>query len=407
VNFATSLAKLEKKVTLAFIYKRQWGSGRHSPHNYNLQQVLFVVSHPLPCSSVHIRTEESQSQGVLSQATHNNPCIEDNPGIEVAQLWQQSMQAAIRNPVELCRLLGLSGHFAEQAQQADALFPLFAPREYVARMHPGDEADPLLRQAMPLHLETKQIPGFEHDPVGDSLAVQAPGLLQKYRGRVLLITTGVCAVHCRYCFRRHFPYDEAPRSLDHWEPALKQIAADSSIREVLLSGGDPLTLADSRLENLLTNLAKIPHLRRLRIHTRLPIMIPSRITSRLIQLLRQTLLTTWMVIHATHPAELGGDVDKGLARLTDAGIPLLNQAVLLRGVNDDVETLAELCESLIDRRAAPYYLHQLDRVAGAAHFEVSPAEGKRLLGELQKILPGYAVPRYVQEIAGELSKVSI
>jgi len=242
------------------------------------------------------------------------------------------------------------------------------------------------------------------DPVGDLAAQRLPGLLQKYTGRVLLVTTGACAVHCRYCFRRHYPYDTAPKTLAAWESAIDEIAADESISEVILSGGDPLTLRDSLLAALADRLAEIPHLRRLRVHTRLPLMIPERINDDLLSWLRGTRLAPVMVIHANHANELAGDAADAVQRIVAAGIPTLNQTVLLRGINDDVETLAALSERLLDLGAMPYYLHQLDRVAGAMHFEVPLARGLELVTALRARLPGYAVPRYVQERPGEPSK---
>ncbi len=248
------------------------------------------------------------------------------------------------------------------------------------------------------------IDGGLMDPVGDLAAQRLPGLLQKYAGRVLLVTTGACAVHCRYCFRRHYPYETAPKTLAAWQPAIEEIAADESISEVILSGGDPLTLKDSLLAALAEHLAEIPHLRRLRVHTRLPLMIPERINDDLLGWLRGTRLAPVMVIHANHANELSGDAADAVQRIVAAGIPTLNQTVLLRGINDDVETLAALSERLLDLGALPYYLHQLDRVAGALHFEVPLARGLELVAALRARLPGYAVPRYVQERHGESSK---
>jgi EF-P beta-lysylation protein EpmB len=219
-----------------------------------------------------------------------------------------------------------------------------------------------------------------------------------------MVTTGACAVHCRYCFRRHFPYDEAPRTPAEWEGALRWIAADTSIHEVILSGGDPLTLVDASLAQLAKSVANIRHVRRLRIHTRLPIMIPQRVTSELLDWLTGTRLSPVMVIHANHGAELQGTAAEAVRRIVSAGVPTLNQAVLLKRVNDSVEVLAELSERLVDLGVIPYYLHQLDRVAGAAHFEVPVEDGLRIVEELRRRLPGYAVPRYVREIAGEPNK---
>ncbi len=318
--------------------------------------------------------------------------------------WQQAMKTAVRDPLRLCRLLDLPREYDEPAVRAARAFPLFVPLSFVAKMQPGDPHDPLLRQVLPLAEELDDTPGFTADPVGDLAAELSPGLIKKYHGRALLIATGACAVHCRYCFRREFPYSETPRAPAAWQAALDQLAADPSVDEVILSGGDPLTLPDSHLADLTERLASIRHLRRLRIHTRLPIMIPERVTAALVNWLNVTRLTPIVVVHANHPAELDEPVAEALSRLIDAGIPLLNQAVLLRGVNDDEHVLEQLCRRLVDLRVMPYYLHQLDRVRGAAHFEVPIERGIELIELLRARLPGYAVPRYVQEVPGENEK---
>jgi len=318
--------------------------------------------------------------------------------------WQDALKDAVRDPDELCRLLDLPPAIARSARRASRQFPLFVPRGFVARMRPGDPQDPLLRQVLPLADELNDSPDFVLDPVCDAAATRQPGLLQKYPGRVLLIATGTCAVHCRYCFRRSFPYDTAPHSIAEWQPAIDEIAADDSSREVILSGGDPLTLVDGSLARLVDLLADITHLRRLRIHTRLPIVIPQRVTERMIELLRTSRLTPVVVLHTNHANELDEHVAQALAKISDAGIVLLNQAVLLAGINDSVEAQAELCERLVDLRVMPYYLHQLDRVAGAAHFEVPIETGRRIVQQLRAMLPGYAVPRYVAELPGRSSK---
>jgi EF-P beta-lysylation protein EpmB len=258
---------------------------------------------------------------------------------------------------------------------------------------------------LPLVEENADLPGYVTDPVSDDLARRQPGLLHKYEGRALLITTGSCAVHCRYCFRRHFPYSESPRSFEEWQPALDDLASDEALHEIILSGGDPLTLVDNVLAELIRQLESIVHLRRLRIHTRLPIIIPERVTETLIDTLRRGRLTPIVVVHANHVNELDSHVAASLARLVDAGIVLLNQAVLLAGVNDSVDAQFALCERLVDLRVLPYYLHQLDPVKGAAHFAVPIAAGRRIIEELRSRLPGYAVPRYVQEVPGALNKV--
>jgi L-lysine 2,3-aminomutase len=334
--------------------------------------------------------------------SHRAPC----PSLRVPS-WQQVVKEAVRDVGELCRLLELPGEFEHRASMAVKGFPLFVPRPFLARIRRADMADPLLRQVLPLEAETLATEGFTPDPIDDRSATLEPGLLSKYAGRVLMVTTGACAVHCRYCFRRHFPYQESPKSLAAWQPAIGQIAADASIHEVILSGGDPLMLVDDLLAPLADRLAQIPNLRRLRVHTRLPIVIPERVNVELLDWLTGTRLTPIVVVHANHPAEIDDAAAAALGRLIDAGVPVLNQAVLLRGVNDSVDTLAELCERLVDLRVIPYYLHQLDRVAGAAHFEVPVAEGRKIMAELKSRLPGYAVPRYVQEIPGHGHKVDL
>ncbi len=301
-------------------------------------------------------------------------------------------------------MLELGDEWLTPAQNAAAVFPLFAPRAYVARMEPGNPHDPLLAQVLPLGAELAVQQGFTTDPVGDVAAQREPGMLHKYRGRVLLVTTGACAVHCRYCFRRSYPYSAGPRSLADWQPALDAIAADAAIEEVLLSGGDPLTIVDRQLEALVARLEAIPHLARLRIHTRLPIVIPQRVNKELLSWLTATRLTSVVVVHANHPQEIDDAVAQSLARLIDAGIPVLNQSVLLRGINDNGPALIDLSRRLVNLRVMPYYLHQLDRVQGAAHFDVPVSRGLELIDEMRRQLPGYAVPRYVQEIAGDDGK---
>jgi EF-P beta-lysylation protein EpmB len=332
--------------------------------------------------------------------------------------WQRAMRSAVRDPVDLCRRLSLPATYEAAAVRAAGQFPVFAPLGYIARMRPGDLDDPLLRQVLPLVEEESDRPGFSADPLHESAAERAPGLLQKYAGRALLVTTGACAVHCRYCFRRNYPYDDLPRGLAEWQPALEEIAADTSIEEVILSGGDPLTLSDQRLADLAERLAAVPHVRRLRVHTRLPIVIPERVCDELLAWLvgrignppyddgddRGCRWTPIVVVHANHPAEIDDAVAAALARLADASVMLLNQSVLLRGVNDDADVLAALSRRLIDCRVTPYYLHQLDRVRGAGHFEVPEARGLELMAALRRRLPGYAVPRYVRETPGHLHK---
>jgi len=310
----------------------------------------------------------------------------------------------VRDPVELCRLLGLPRRYETQALAAAREFPLFVPWAYLRKIRPGDAGDPLLRQVLPLADELETPPGYTVDPLAEDHATLRPGVIQKYAGRVLIVTTGVCAVHCRYCFRRHFPYEASPRSAHEWQPALDDIARDATLTEVILSGGDPLMLVDEQLAELVARIESIDHVRRLRVHTRLPVMVPERVTDGLLEMLGRCRPAVVVVIHANHPAELDGEVAAAIRRLASAGPMLLNQSVLLRGVNDTVEALAELSERLVDLGVMPYYLHQLDPVLGAAHFEVPCARGIELVEQLRARLPGYAVPRYVCEIPGRASK---
>jgi L-lysine 2,3-aminomutase len=316
--------------------------------------------------------------------------------------WQTILAEAVRSPVELCRRLGLDAALGAEADRANRDFPLLAPHPYLNRIGKGDPHDPLLRQILPRAEEQNPAPRFFADPLGEFPAVGCSGLLRKYYGRVLLITTGACGIHCRFCFRRHFPYQQSVG--DVWQSALRTIAADPSITEVILSGGDPLTLADAELAQLAEQLSAIPHLSRIRVHSRLPVVIPQRVNDELLAWLSTGRLTPYIVVQVNHPAEIDDEVADAITRLVNAGVPVLNQAVLLRGVNDRVDVLEELCRRLVDLRVMPYYVHQLDAVAGAAHFEVPIAAGLRLLAELRMRLPGYAVPRYVRETRGGLGK---
>lgn len=321
--------------------------------------------------------------------------------------WQQLWREAVRDPRELLSLMGLEALATRISDTAASQFPLRVPRGFVARMRFGDPHDPLLRQVLPLDDEDRVVPGFDLDAVGDAAARTGDGVIQKYRGRALLIATGSCAVHCRYCFRRHFPYNEETAAAAGWGEAVALIAADTSIDEVILSGGDPLSLATSKLAELTAALAAIPHLQRLRIHTRLPVVLPERVDNALVAWLRALPWPVTVVIHANHANEFDDDVDAALTRLRVAGVTLLNQAVLLRGVNDSVEALAALSERGFRAGVLPYYLHQLDRVAGAAHFEVSDDEARALHIALSARLSGYLVPRLVREVAGAPGKLPL
>lgn len=319
--------------------------------------------------------------------------------------WRTELAAAIRDPAELARALGLEAESLLGAAAADRAFRLLAPRGFVARMRPGDPADPLLRQVLPSARELDPQPGrYREDPLEEAAARRADGLLVKYRGRALLVTSGACAVHCRYCFRRHFPYaGENPRRRN-WQAALEAIAADSGIEEVILSGGDPLMLDDGDLADLSERLGTIPHLRSLRIHTRLPIVLPERVDNALLGWLSASKLPVTIVLHANHPREIDASVRVATMRLRSVARFLLNQSVLLAGVNDDAEVLAELSRALFNAGVLPYYLHVPDAVTGTAHFDVAETRGKRLVAELRGQLPGYLVPRLARETPGAPGK---
>jgi EF-P beta-lysylation protein EpmB len=356
-------------------------------------------------SSYSKHSMEMKQNIITSQSDSVGAGLSDSPSASTnfPVSWREAMKFAVRSSHELCRILNLSNTLRlEDAQTKD--FPVFAPLEYIDRMKVGYERDPLLLQVLPGLAELEHVSGFTSDPVGDLQATSQPGLIRKYRSRALLIVTGACAIHCRYCFRRHFPYEQAPHSMNDWEPSLQQISQSPEIDEVILSGGDPLTLVDEQLAPLVARIAEIPHVQRLRIHTRLPVVIPQRVTPELLAGLTSTRLTPLVVVHVNHAQELNRFTSDALSLFVQRGIPVLNQAVLLKGVNDQLTTLVELSRALVNLRIMPYYLHQLDKVRGAAHFEVSIAKGLWLMEEMRKHLPGYAIPRYVQEIAGEGSK---
>lgn len=324
-----------------------------------------------------------------------------------AARWQHALAEAIRDPAELLDLLELPRELLARTAAGARQFPLRVPRGYAARMTPGDPHDPLLRQVLPLDEDLAAAPGYSSDPLEEGAAMAAPGLLHKYHGRVLLVATGACGVHCRYCFRRHFPYAEANPRAGGWSAALAYIRDDPSIREVILSGGDPLSLADAALARLVERLAAIEHVQCLRIHTRQPIVLPERVDAELLEWLAATPLRTVMVLHCNHPREIDAAVADALQRLQTSGTTLLNQAVLLRGVNDDAGVLAELSERLFAAGVLPYYLHLLDRVRGAAHFEVDEPRARALLAALEARLPGYLVPRLARELPGRPAKTRL
>lgn len=321
--------------------------------------------------------------------------------------WQQELAKAVRTPEELLSIVGLTAEQIPGGVTSIDDFPLRVPRGYVACMEYGNPRDPLLLQVLSRQIEQADQPGFRHDPVGDRPSAAVPGMLYKYHGRVLLITTGACPIHCRYCFRRHYPYSELRPNDRDWIASVDFIAANNSIEEVILSGGDPLSLSTDRLNGLSQQLAEIPHIKRLRIHSRMPIVLPERINEGLLNWLGSLPWKVVVVTHCNHARELSAPVSNALSKLEVTGATLLNQAVLLKGVNDNTRTQIQLSEALFANGVLPYYLHLLDRVIGAAHFEVKESHALKIMREIQDQLPGYLVPKLVREVAGEAHKIAV
>lgn len=320
--------------------------------------------------------------------------------------WRQQLREAVRDIRELERLLELPAGTLADGMHADPGFGLLVPRGFVARMRLRDPLDPLLLQILPTSRETTDREGFVPDPLGEQRLARG-GSIAKYPGRILLVTTGACPVHCRYCFRREFPYSEHTASRDDWRPALEAIRRSPGVREVILSGGDPLSLGNNRLHRLIRGIESIDRVSTLRIHTRYPIMLPARVDGGLIELLETTRLNTVVVVHANHPSEIDESVAAAAALLRSSVNLLLNQSVLLRGINDTAETLIRLSEQLVEAGIQPYYLHLLDRVSGASHFEVDATAAKKLIVAMRRQAPGYLVPALVRDDIGELSKTRI
>ena len=330
-----------------------------------------------------------------------------SPTSEPVKDWRQSLSDVITDPRELAEFLQLDPRSDPAGEKALAQFPLKVPRGFAARMEKGNWQDPLLRQVWPSALEEQPAPGFVADPLRERHYNPRPGLLHKYRGRALLIAAPHCAVHCRYCFRRDFDYQGNTPARRDWAEALAHIRADRSIEEVILSGGDPLALGDEQLRWLTGAVADIPQVTTLRIHTRLPVVIPERVSKNLLDLLGACRLQIMVVIHCNHAREIDSGVADALGAMDRAGITLLNQTVLLKGVNNDATTLSSLAKRLFSENVLPYYLHLPDRVAGTRHFVVELDEAMAIMGELQASLPGYLVPRLVREDPGAPAKTRL
>lgn len=319
--------------------------------------------------------------------------------------WREQLKLGFRDPGELLDFLGLDP--PDRSLAGESAFPMRVPRAFAERMAPGAAHDPLLLQVLPDPDESRARPGFSVDPVGDLDSRSAPAVLHKYHGRALLMTTGACAVHCRYCFRQHYPYAGQTIAPRRWREALGYLGDQPDIEEIILSGGDPLMLSTRQLSELTRDLAALNQIRRLRIHTRMPIVLPDRITDTLVAWLSALPWPVVIVIHANHPNEFDASVDRALERLRSSGAHLLNQTVLMRAINDDTHTLLRLMDRGFAAGVLPYYLHQLDRVAGSARFEVSDETAVALLHGLRLRLPGYLVPRLVREQPGQPFKLPV
>lgn len=317
--------------------------------------------------------------------------------------WQDALSQAITDIHTLYAQLGITAQLTREVIDACRDFPLRVPQTFLNRMTPGDPNDPLLLQVLPRGAERLQMPGYSLDPLKERDANPVPGVLHKYAGRVLLTAAGACAVNCRYCFRRHFAYRENVFSSE----ALAYVQSDTTLNEVILSGGDPLMLKDTRLMQLVQQLESIAHIETLRIHTRFPIVVPSRITQALCDMLERSRLSVVMVLHVNHANEIDGSVAQAMSALRRASVTLLNQCVLLKGVNDSVDALSALSRRLWSVGILPYYCHLLDPVQGVGHFDVPEETAKVLFQSLVKRLPGYLVPKLTREVAGAESKMAI
>ncbi|OEE36739.1 EF-P beta-lysylation protein EpmB [Vibrio anguillarum] len=324
----------------------------------------------------------------------------------VEQNWLQQLTNAISNPAELLQQLEIDPALWQNGFAARKLFALRVPQSFVDRMEKGNPYDPLLRQVLPLNEEFEWNDGYSNDPL-DEQNNAIPGLLHKYRNRVLMIVKGGCAINCRYCFRRHFPYQENKGSKQVWQQSVDYIAAHPELNEVILSGGDPLMAKDEELRWLIDAISSVPHIKRLRIHSRLPVVIPARITNALCDLLHETRLQVILVTHINHANEINLEFKQQMSRLRAINVTLLNQGVLLKGVNDSVDAQVALSETLFDAGILPYYLHVLDKVQGAAHFFVSDQKAKEIMAGVIERVSGYLVAKLTREIGGRASKTPL
>ena len=325
---------------------------------------------------------------------------------DVPPSWQKELVNAVKNPVQLLQLLEIAPETAQLSEIARKSFAMIVPMPFINKMKKGDITDPLLQQVLPIKNEELISEGYSLDPLGEHQnGIQ--GALHKYKSRILLILKSGCAVNCRYCFRRHFPYQDNNLNKQQFAEVLKYLKDHPEVNEVILSGGDPLMSKDEFLQFIVSELDQLPQLKRLRIHTRLPVVIPQRITDDLCQILKSSRLKVIFVLHINHANEIDSLFSEAMQKLHQAGIQLLNQSVLLKGVNDNCGALVKLSEALSQVNILPYYLFLLDKVQGAQHFDLTTERALQLMKEISVELPGYLVPKLSREIAGEKSKTLI
>lgn len=332
------------------------------------------------------------------------PSIITSQTIDIQPSWKTEFSQCISSIDELLGRLQLKPEQLSPSHQAATDFPLRVPRPFVERMKIGDPNDPLLAQVLPVIQETQSAVGYSADPLEETQHNPVPGIVHKYRNRLLLIVSPSCAINCRYCFRRHFPYQENRQSKEQWQQAIAYISRSKEINEVIFSGGDPLAANENFLSWLTKQIADIPHIKRLRIHSRLPVVIPSRIDEPFLSWITATRLKPIIVLHINHSNEIDSSVQNMIQRLLSRGILILNQTVLLKGINDDAQVLSELSETVYDVGVLPYYLHLLDPIEGASHFDISQQRAEHIFHQLQAELPGFLVPKLVREIPGKKSK---
>lgn len=321
--------------------------------------------------------------------------------------WSTELAQAIKTPAELLPLLGLKPQDLPKAAMAMQSFRMLVPKPFVQRMAYGDPHDPLLRQVLADDIEMQTVAGYSKDPLDEGNHNPQKAIVHKYERRILVITTGICAVNCRYCFRRHFPYGDNQLAQKEWDSVIAYLERHPEVNEVILSGGDPLMLKDSQLAKQVARLEALPQLKRLRIHSRLPIVIPSRINDELLAWIDRCRLDVILVLHSNHANEIDHTIAEKVTSLKQAGATVLNQGVILRGINDTIDAQVDLSEALFAAGILPYYMFTLDPIEGGAHFDISLQQAQQLMGQVAQKLPGYLMPKLAKEVPGQPAKTVI